>query len=667
MTLAIDIETFSSVSIKAGVYKYVESPDFEVLLIAYRYDDGPVQIIDLAVLDHEGPDGEDIENWVQLQRDIEDPAILKTAYNAQFEIVCLSKFYGVQLDPAQWSCTMVRAAMIGMPFGLDAVAKVLGVAAQKDAQGKALLKYFAQPCKPTKVNKGRTRNMPWDDWEKWRAFRTYNRQDVEVETQVRQKVEGFPVCDFEAPLWAIDQHINRTGVMIDRQLVENCIRINKEYTDKLIQRAIMLTDISNPHSVPQLKAWLEDQIDEDLPNLNKATVEQLKGIVGFPPAVKEILKIRQHLSKASIKKYQAMLNMVCKDGRIYGLFKYYGANRTGRWAGSGVQVQNLVKNNLEDLDLARDLVKYGDLDTLETMYNNVPRVLSQLCRTAFIAPPGKKLIVSDFSAIEARVIAWLANEKWRLDVFNGHGKIYEASGAAMFRVPMDSIKKGSVERDASKIAELALGYQGGHVAMQTMITQEKYKALDRGKPWTYEPSEAERKEVVYRWRAASPRIVQLWYSLNDAAITVVKDRCIATVSRKVTFHMEKGILFCTLPSGRRLAYPRAKVVEGMYGDQVQYEGVIIGKTWGRIRAYGGLFAENITQAIARDLLAEKIRILHEIGCKIAMHVHDEVVLEDGNGIAVQDVDKVMGMPVDWAPGLPLKGEGFETQYYKKED
>lgn len=665
-TLSIDIETFSNESIKAGVYKYVESPGFEILLIAYRYNDDPVNIIDLAVMG-QGPEDDEIEQYDNFVKSLLDPAILKISYNASFEITCLSKHLNIELHPAQWSCTMVRAAMIGLPFGLDAVAKVLGITAQKDPQGKALLKYFAQPCKPTKTNGGRTRNQPWDDWEKWRAFRRYNVTDVEVEREVRYRVQGFPVSDFEAPLWTIDQLINRTGWMIDRRLVENCIRINREYTDKLIQRAIVISGISNINSVPQLKAWLEDQIDSDLPNVNKATVMQLKDLVGEGP-VKEILKIRQHLSKASIKKYQAMLNSAGSDDRVRGLFKYYGANRTGRWAGSGVQVQNLVKNNLEDLPLARDLVKFGDLDTLELMYNNVPRVLSQLCRTAFIAGSNKKLIVSDFSAIEARVIAWLAGEKWRLDIFNGDGKIYEASGARMFGIPADSIKKGSVERDASKIAELALGFQGALNAFKAMITQEKYKTIERGKVWTFNPTDEEIEKIVQRWRAANPSIVQLWYNLNDAAIEVVRNRCQATVS-KVTFHMEKGILFCTLPSGRRLAYPRAKIVDGIYGDQVQYEGVIVGKTWGRIRAYGGLFAENITQAIARDLLAEKIKALN--GCaadlQLVGHVHDELIFEAADRWQPRYIDLIMGAPVRWAPGLPLKGEGFETQYYKKED
>lgn len=666
MTLAVDIETYSSTSIKAGVYKYVESPDFEVLLISYKSDDGPVCTIDVAVLDYEGPDIDDIAELQDLTRDLQDPAILKTAYNAKFEITALSKFLGVQLDPAQWSCTMVKAATLGFPFGLDAVAKVLGLPVQKDPAGKALLKYFAQPCKPTKVNGGRTRNRPSDDWEKWRAFRAYNVKDVEVESLVRAKIDWAPVCDFEKPMWAIDQAINSRGVMIDRQLVQNAIRLNLEYSAKLIQRAIDITGLQNPGSVAQLKGWLEDKLDEDIPNVNKATVMQLKDLVGEGP-VKEVLQIRQRLSKASIKKYTAMLQGAGADDRVRGLFQYYGANRTGRWAGRQVQVQNLVKNNLEDLDLARQLVKEGDLETIEMLYGNVSRVLSQLCRTAFIPAPGKKFIPDDFSAIEARVIAWLANEKWRLDVFNTHGKIYEASGAAMFRLKMEDIKKGSVERDASKIAELALGYQGAGGAMATMIAQEKYKAIERGKKWTYEPSEDEILDVVNRWRAANPRIVKLWYDLNEAAVKVVRQRCKATVSR-VTFHMEKGILFCTLPSGRRLAYPRAKLVEGKYGgDQVSYEGVIVGKTWGRIRAYGGLFAENITQAIARDLLAEKIKVLHAADYAIVMHVHDEVVIEAPEYVKVKDIDEIMGRPVDWAPGLPLKGEGFETYYYKKED
>lgn len=661
MILSIDIETFSDVDIKkAGVFKYVESPMFEILLISYKYDNGPVQTIDLV----SGLDGDDLDSFLC---DLQNPTILKTAYNAQFEITCLSKHFKLNLDPSQWRCTMARAAMIGLPFGLDFVANVLMLPVQKYVRG-GHIKYFCCPCKPTKANGMRERNFPHHDPEKWKEFIAYNRQDVIVEREVDKKIDFFQLSEFEKPMWAIDQAVNNAGVMIDRQLVENAIEMNRVYTDKLIKEAIQITGLQNPKSVQQLKAWVEEETEEEISDLQKATVLEIIDN-SDSEKVKKVLQIRQRISKSSIKKYQAMLNCVCADGRVRGLFQYYGANRTGRWAGRLVQVQNLVKNNMEDLDLARELVKEGDLDTLELMFGNVSRVLSQLCRTAFIPAPGKKFIVSDFSAIEARVIAWLAGEQWRLDVFNTHGKIYEASGAAMFGLRIEDIKKGSVERDASKIAELALGYQGAVGAMSSMIESERFKAIERGKVWTYNPTEAEMKNVVNKWRAANKKIVQLWYNMSDAALNCVAKRE-KTTCGKVMFHINKGVLFCTLPSGRALAYMRPKIVEGLYGPQVEYEGMNqTTKKWEKIRAYGGLWVENVTQAIARDLLAEKMKYLQGsvADLELVMHIHDELVFEADQRWDHKVIDKAMGEPVYWAPGLPLKGDGFETYYYKKDD
>lgn len=662
----IDIETYSDVDIKkCGVFKYVESAAFEILLISYRLDNGPVVCIDLWSINDMGPDMADILQLDDLREILMDPEILKTAYNAQFEITCLSKEFCPGLDPAQWRCTQVRAAMIGLPFGLNFVADVLKLPVQKFVAG-GHIRFFCTPCKPTKANGMRTRNYPYHDPQKWLEFIEYNKIDVEVETQVDEKIDFFNVSDFEAPLYAIDLEINRRGIMIDRQLVENIITINKNFTDKLIAEAVQLTGLQNPKSVQQLKAWIEEETEEEIDNLQAGTVHEL--IAGTDvKTVRRVLTIRQQLSKSSISKYKTMLASVCADGRIHGLFQYYGANRTGRWAGRLVQVQNLVKNWLKDLDLARQLAREGDQETIELMYSNVSMVLSQLTRTAFVAPPGKKLIISDFSAIEARVLAWLAGEQWRLDVFNGDGKLYEVSAAKMFKKEPHEIKKGSTERDAGKVAELALGYQGSVGAMASMIATEKRRAQDKGKTFDYDPTEQEMKEVVNAWRAASPKIVNYWYDVNDAVIHCIRTRERVTVGR-VSYHIERGVLFCTLPSGRKLAYmrPRLALNEKFGGVQATYEGMNqTTKKWERVRAYGGLFVENITQAIARDLLAEKIKDLDPI-FEIVGHVHDEIIMEGIEGDS-KHVDEIMSLPVKWAPGLPLKGDGFETDYYKKED
>lgn len=661
-TLSIDIETYSSVDLKkCGVYKYVESPDFEILLIAYQYDDADIRLLDMT--NELSWSERESEAYEDLLKDICNVSIVKLAYNAQFEITCLSKHLGVKLDPAQWSCTMVKAAMLGLPFGLGFVADVLNLPVQKYIGG-AHIKYFCCPCKPTKVNGGRTRNFPHHDPEKWEQFKEYCKIDVLTERAIGKKIDFFEIPEFEKPMWAIDQRINSGGVMIDRQLVENAIRLAKEYTDKLIAEVIEITGVDNPKSVQQLKGWLEEEMEEEIENLQAGSMPDLLQRAGEGKA-KRVLQIRQQISRSSIKKYQSMLNHAGADDRIRGLFQYYGANRTGRWAGRGVQVQNLVKNDMKELDLARQIVKEGDLDTLELFFSNVSRVLSQLVRTAFIPAPGKKFLISDFSAIEARVIAWLAGEKWRLDVFNSHGKIYEASGAAMFKMKIEDIKKGSMQRDAAKVAELALGYQGAVGAMSSMIATEKRRAYDKGKTFDYDPSEDEMKEVVRLWRLASPNIVKLWYDTNDAAITAVETGQKVPCG-KVAYHVEKNVLFCTLPSGRKLAYMRPKIVEGKYGPQIEYQGMNqTSKKWERMRAYGGLLVENNTQAIARDLLAEKIRTLQNLG--IVLHIHDEIVIEGPADDEIEDIDEIMSEPVSWAPGLPLKGDGFETYYYKKDD
>lgn len=662
LTLAIDIETFSSYPLN-NVFKYTEAPDFEILLIGYRYDDGPVHVVDLKDASKEKIDLFKTAFLIELL----DKRITKTAFNAQFEITCLSKFFKIDLNPAQWRCTMAGAGMLGLPMKLEQCAAVLKLPDQKDPKGKALIKYFTQPCKPTKVNGGRVRNLPADAPEKWAEFIEYCRKDVEVESQIRSKIEFFQVSDFEKPMYCIDQEINKRGVRIDRVLVQNAIRMNEAYTTRLINESRFITGMANPNSVAQLKAWLEDNSNWQIETLSKQAIPSLIESIE-PGDVSRVLEIRQLTSKSSIKKYQAMLDNAGADDRVRGLFQYYGANRTGRWAGRQVQVQNLIKNWLPDLKLARQLVREGDLEAVELFYGNVGLVLSQLVRTAFIPSEGNVLAVSDFSAIEARVIAWLAGEKWKLDIFNGDGKIYEATGARMFNCKAEDIKKGSGQRDAAKICELALGYQGAVGALTQMIESEKYKFLERGKPWTFEPDEAEKLALVKRWRAANPRIVKLWYDTNNAVINCVETGEKITVG-KVTYHIEKGVLFCTLPSGRQLSYMRPKLAPNKFdGVSVQYEGMDqTTKQWKRISAYGGLFVENITQAVARDLLAEKLKRINDtVLNSIVMHVHDEAVLDIPAG-NLDAVNWLMGAPVSWAPGLPMKAEGFETLFYKKDD
>lgn len=646
-TLSIDLETFSSKDLtKCGVYAYCDSDDFEILLFAYAFDDEEVKIIDIA-------QGEEIpENIIEA---LTDPNVIKTAYNANFERTCLSKYLKKPMPSNQWRCSQVHALALGLPGSLDGVAKCLRLSEQKMKEGKALIKYFSIPCKPSKANGGRNRNMPEHDMEKWQIFKSYCRQDVEVERLIRKKLEAFPIIEFEQKLWELDQKINDDGVLIDMLLVKNSIKADKDFQAEIFEEAVNLSGLDNPNSPAQIKKWLQDKgIEVD--SLSKKKVEELVS-ESSDLQVERMLELRQAMSKTSVKKYEAMERSICRDGKIRGLLQFYGANRTGRWAGRLVQIHNLPRNKMSDLHLARELLESGNFEALEMLFDSIPDVLSQLIRTAFIPSDNSRFIVADFSAIEARVIAWLAGEKWRMEVFNSHGKIYEASAAQMFKVPIETIDKGSPLRQKGKIAELALGYGGSIGALIQM------GALDMGL------TESELSELVTAWRNSNPNIVKLWRDVEEAAVKAVKEKALVKIQHGVKFHYTKGILFITLPSGRALSYVRPKIgVDERFGkEQLTYEGNEQGKQWGRIPTYGGKLVENITQAIARDCLAVAMLRLDEAGYKIKFHVHDEVILEAENGTgSKEEVEKIMAEPISWAKGLPLKADSFETFYYKKD-
>lgn len=646
--LAIDIETYSKADlVKCGVYAYSQSADFEILLFAYAIDDEEVQIVDLA-------SGEKIPD--DIERAMTDPNVLKTAYNANFERTCLAKHFNKPMPPNQWRCSSVHALMLGLPGYLDGMAKCLKLKEQKLKEGKSLIRYFSVPCKPTKVNEGRTRNLPEDDPDRWNTFKLYCKQDVEVERQIRKKLEAFPISKVEQRLWELDQKINDEGVLIDKSLVINAIQADKAFQDELFDEATLLTGLENPNSPVQLKGWLMKQgIEVD--SLAKKNVEALMEEVENSE-VKRLLELRQAMSKTSVKKYEAMERSVCSDQKIRGLLQFYGASRTGRWAGRLVQIHNLPRNSMSDLHIARSLLKSGDYETINILFDSLSDVLSQLIRTAFIPSNDHRFIVADFSAIEARVIAWLAGERWRMDVFQSHGKIYEASAAQMFKVPIETIDKGSPLRQKGKIAELALGYGGSKGALTQM------GALEMGL------TEEELPELVSAWREANPNIVKLWWSIEAAAIKAVKEKVVVKMHYGLTFHYAKGILFITLPSGRSLAYVRPRIgVDERFGkEQLTYEGTEQGsKQWGRIPTYGGKLTENIIQAIARDCLAASMLRLDEAGYRINFHVHDEVVLDVPIGTgSMEEVENIMGQPIDWASGLPLGADSFETYYYKKD-
>lgn len=646
-TLAIDIETFSSVSLqKSGVYAYAESPDFEILLLGYAWDDDPVNVIDLA-------SGEDMPQ--ELLDALYDPQILKTAFNASFERACLSAFMGSVTPAEQWSCTAVMARELGLPGSLEAVGAVLGLPEDKQKQktGKALIRYFSIPCKATKVNGQRERNLPKHDPDRWALYIDYNRQDVEAERAIRKKLARFPVIETEQPLWVLDQHINDRGVGVDIPFAQQAINMDAIIKERLLIQAKELTGLDNPKSTTQLKDWIEETSGVEVESLRKDKIGALREEADHDD-VNEMLDIRAGLAKTSTEKYNAMIRTACADSRIRGLTQFYGASRTGRWAGRLVQMQNLPQNKMpdRDLDTARQLVAAGDLTTLEMLFDDISSTLSQLIRTAFVPRKGYRFIVADFSAIEARVIAWLAAEQWRLDVFNTHGKIYEASAEQMFHLPPGSVTKGDPMRQKGKIAELALGYGGSVGALKSM------GALNIGL------TEPELKPLVNSWRAANRAITKFWWDTDDAARTTIQTQAPTTLPFGIRFRKQGPLLRLRLPSGRELSYVKPAVID----DQITYEGTLQASgNWGRIESYGPKLVENIVQAVARDCLAVAIMRLEERGFPVVFHVHDEVICEVPEGeSSAKEIGAIMSEPIDWACGLPLKADAYECYYYRKD-
>lgn len=660
--LSIDLETYSDVNLKkAGLYRYVQSPAFEILLFAYSLDGAPTQVVDMA-------QGEKIP--LEVVHALTDPQCLKHAYNAAFEWYCLSKYMGVQLPPSQWRDTMLHGLYAGYTAGLDATGRALGIPEdkQKLATGKALIRYFCVPCKPTKSNGGRTRNYPHHDPEKWELFKTYNGQDVVAEMEIERRLSVFPVPDFVQKQWETDLLINARGVAVDMDFCEGALELGETIRAQLTDEAVQLSGLQNPNSVKQLARWLSAETGDDITSLRKETIKELLGRDNADH-VQRMLEIRQELGKTSTKKYDAIEAAVCDDGRVRGLLQFYGANRTGRWAGRLVQVQNLPRTYTEPLEFARELVKGRKLDALRTVYGSPNDTLSQLIRTAFVAAPGNVLIDADFSAIEARVISWLADEEWRLEVFRTHGKIYEASASQMFGVPLERIKKGNPEyslRQRGKVAELALGYQGGVPAMRQM---------DTGKLLADLPDE-EIKDIVDKWRNTNPKIRNLWYSFNDAAIRVIQNggslrvRC-CTFARECDCIRGTTCMTILLPSGRKLYYVEPAVGENRWGGpSITYMGVNDKNKWGRIETYGGKLVENVVQAIARDCLAQAIGHLEAAGLPVVFHIHDEVVIDtaafDTNDAMLDKVVKIMSAPIPWAEGLPLGADGWVGAFFKKD-
>lgn len=660
--LSIDLETYSDVNLKkAGLYRYVQSPAFEILLFAYSFDGAPTQVIDMA-------QGEKIP--LEVIHALTDPQCLKHAYNAAFEWYCLSKYMGAQLPPSQWRDTMLHGLYAGYTAGLDATGRALGISEdkQKLTTGKALIRYFCVPCKPTKANGGRTRNYPHHDPEKWELFKTYNGQDVVAEMEIERRLSVFPVPDFIQKQWETDLLINARGVAVDMDFCEGALELGETIRAQLTDEAVRLSGLQNPNSVKQLARWLSAETGDDITTLRKETIKELLGRDNADH-VQRMLEIRQELGKTSTKKYDAIEAAVCDDGRVRGLLQFYGANRTGRWAGRLVQVQNLPRTYTEPLEFARELVKGRKLDALRTVYGSPNDTLSQLIRTAFVAAPGNVLIDADFSAIEARVISWLADEEWRLEVFRTHGKIYEASASQMFGVPLERIKKGNPEyslRQRGKVAELALGYQGGVPAMRQM---------DTGKLLADLPDE-EIKDIVDKWRNTNPKIRNLWYSCNDAAIRVIQNggslrvRC-CTFARECDCIRGTTCMTISLPSGRKLYYVEPAVGENRWGGpSITYMGVNDKNKWGRIETYGGKLVENIVQAIARDCLAQAIEHLEAAGLPVVFHIHDEVVIDtaafDTNDAMLDKVVKIMSTPIPWAEGLPLGADGWVGAFFKKD-
>lgn len=668
--LRIDVETFSSEDLpKVGVHRYVEAPDFEVTMFQYAFGDSEVNVISLV-------EGEELPQHVL--RSLTDPTVIKTAFNAAFEIVTISKHFGIELDPAQWRCTSVHTLYLGLPAGLANVGKVLGLDEdkQKMSAGWALIRYFCMPCKPTKVNGGRTRNLPHHDPDKWALFKAYGKRDVETEREVARKIARFPMPEREQRLWVLDQKMNNKGLLVDTTLIHNAIEMDAAVKAKMVLEAEQLTGLDNVNSREQLLEWLiAEENDGSITDLTKKSVPKMLANTSSD-VVRRVLELRQELAKTSTTKYVAMARAVCDDSAVRGLTQFYGANRTGRWAGRLVQVQNLPQNKLRDLDLARGLVKAGDLDTLEMLFGTVPDTLSQLIRTAFIARPGHIYVDVDFSAIEARMLAWLSNCKWRLDVFATHGKIYEASAEQMFKLAPGSVTKKSPYRQRGKVSELALGYQGGKNALITM------GALDMGL------TEEELPAIVDAWRGANPEVVKLWYACEAAAKQAVANKTSVTLpiaggQAKLVFAYESGFLTILLPAGRKLFYVKPRIEQedlirelangSKYtvarAGSLTYEGQDQKtKAWTRLSSYGGKLVENLCQAISRDCLAESMFELDAKGFTLLTTVHDEIICEEpiGGVRNVRLAEELMGLPISWAPGLLLRGDGFETPYYMKE-
>lgn len=644
-TLSIDIETYSDIPLqKTGVYRYCESPNFEVLLFGYSIDSGPVQVVDLAC-------GEHIPKEVLAA--LEDDSVIKWAFNAAFERICLSRYLGYPtgeyLDSESWHCSMVWAATIGLPLSLEGVGAVLGLEKQKLTEGKELIKYFCQPCLPTKANGQRTRNRPFHALDKWELFKRYNARDVEAEMGIQQKLSKFPVLPQVWEEYDIDQEINDRGVRIDMELVEQAIQMDARSRQELTDAMKRMTALENPNSVQQMKQWLSDN-GMETDSLGKKVVAEL--LKTAPPELAEVLALRQQLAKSSVRKYQAMEKTVCNDSRARGMFMFYGANRTGRFSGRNIQLQNLPQNHLPDLAEARALVRSGDFDAVELLYEDVPDTLSQLIRTAFIPREGAQFLVADFSAIEARVIAWFAGESWRQEVFAKGGDIYCASASQMFKVPVEKHGINGHLRQKGKIAELALGYGGSVGALKAM------GALEMGL------TEEELPQLVDAWRQSNPNIVKFWWAVDKAVMEAVRYKH-TTTDYGLTFSCRSGMLFITLPSGRKLAYVKPKVGTNKFGGEcITYEGIGSTKKWERLDSYGPKFVENIVQATARDILCYAMRTLR--CCSIVMHIHDELVIEADPRMSLDAVCEQMGRTPPWAKGLLLRADGYATPFYKKD-
>ena len=658
-TLSIDLETFSDVDLKkCGVYKYVESPNFEILLFGVSVDGGEVMVYDLA-------SGDTVPE--EIIKALSDDGVTKWAYNASFERICLSAWLrrnypqhfrsysidedtvGDYLDPSSWKCSLVWGAYMGLPLSLEGIGAVLKLDSQKMAEGKALIRYFCVPCKPTKANGGRTRNLPKHDPVKWSTFVAYNKRDVETEMAIQQKLSKFPVPDFLWDEYHLDQEINDRGIQLDMAVVEQAIAIDERSREELSAKMQRLTSLENPNSVQQMKDWLAKH-GLEVDSLDKKAVNEL--LKTAPPELAEVLELRQQLAKSSVKKYQAMQNAVCADGRARGMFQFYGANRSGRWAGRLIQLQNLPQNHMAHLEDARRLVRSGDYTMLSMMYDSVPDVLSELIRTAFVPKEGYKFIVSDFAAIEARVLSFLANETWRMKVFADNGDIYCASASAMFHVPVEKHGQNAHLRQRGKVAELALGYGGSVGALKAMGALEMGLAEDELQP------------LVDAWRSSNPNIVQFWWDVDNAVKTTVRQR-FDTETHGIKFRYRSDMLFIGLPSGRQLCYVKPKMgINQFGGDSVTYEGVGSTKKWERIESYGPKFVENIVQAISRDILMYAMRTLSH--CFICGHVHDELIIECSMGVSLDAVCEQMGRTPPWISGLNLRADGYETMFYKKD-